>query len=184
MQPTTTRRLFFAALLLAGLGWMIAARDRSGSSTQGQIPAPQAGFLAPDFTLTTLEGETVSLSDFRGQAVLVNYWATWCPPCKAEMPAMQRTYEAYRDQGFVVLAVNATNQDALADVEAFVREYGLTFPVLLDESGSMGALYRVNALPTSFFIRPDGVIEEVVIGGPMSEALISTRIETLLEAMP
>ncbi len=184
MQPKTRQRFYAALLLLAALGWIIISRDTSGNSTAGKIPAPQAGFLAPDFTLTTLDGETVSLADYRGQAVLLNYWATWCPPCKAEMPAMQRVYETYRARGFVVLAVNATNQDTIGDVEAFVREYGLTFPVLLDSEGRVGALYRINALPTSFFIRPDGIIEEVVIGGPMSEALMGTRAETLLEATP
>ncbi len=184
MQPTTKRRLLFSTLLVITFSWVVLARDTSGSSTEGQIPAPQAGFLAPDFTLTTLEGEVVTLSSFRGKAVLINYWTSWCPPCRAEMPAIQRAYEAYRDRGFVVLAVNGTNQDALSDVQNFVLEYNLTFPILLDEAGSVGSLYRINALPTSFFIRPDGIIEEVVIGGPMSEALISTRVETLLEATP
>ena len=98
MQPTQ-RRILFVLILVAGLGWIFISADKSGVSTAGEIPAPREGFLAPDFSLQTPEGETVSLSQFRSQAVLVNLWATWCPPCRAEMPAIQKLYEEYKDQG-------------------------------------------------------------------------------------
>lgn len=97
------------------------------------------------------------------------------------MPAMQKAYEAYQDQGFVILAVNATNQDSRQDAVDFAGQYGLTFPILLDTSGEVSSLYQLRSLPTSFFIDRHGVIQEVVIGGPMSEALLRTRVQQLME---
>jgi len=180
MQPTQ-RRISFAVILVVALAWLFISADPAGNTTAGKIPAPQTGFLAPDFTLDTLEGDTVTLSDLRGQAVLVNLWATWCPPCRSEMPAIQKLYDEYKDQGFVVLAVNATNQDQVSNIPAFTREYGLTFPILLDTAGEVSRQYQLRSLPSSFFIGRDGVIQEVVIGGPMAETLLRTRIEKILE---
>lgn len=180
MQPIQQRALYIA-ILVAALAWIFASADRAGVSTAGEIPAPREGFLAPDFSLQTPEGETVSLSELRGQAVLVNLWATWCPPCRAEMPAIQKLYDEYKDQGFMVLAVNMTYQDNPQSVLPFTRENNLTFPVLLEETGEMARKYELRSLPSSFFINRDGIIQEVVIGGPMSEALLRTRIESILE---
>lgn len=180
MQPIQ-QRAFYIAILVAALAWIFASADRAGVSTAGEIPAPREGFLAPDFSLQTPEGETVSLSELRGQAVLVNLWATWCPPCRAEMPAIQKLYDEYKDQGFMVLAVNMTYQDNPQSVLPFTRENNLTFPVLLEETGEMARKYELRSLPSSFFVNRDGIIQEVVIGGPMSEALLRTRIESILE---
>ena len=180
MQPIQ-RRAFFAVILIAGLAWLFVSVDRDGTSTAGQIPAPQVGFLAPDFTLETIQGDTVTLSDLRGKAVLVNLWATWCPPCRAEMPAIQKLYKEYQDRDFVVLAVNATNQDTLSKIPDFTGEYGLTFPILLDTAGEVSRRYQLRSLPSSYFISRDGIIQEVVIGGPMAETLLRTRIEKILE---
>lgn len=166
--------------LLLGLAWIWFSRAPQGATTSGLIPAPQAGFLAPAFSLSTLDGQNISIDELRGKAVLINVWATWCPPCRAEMPAMQRVYEEYHAQGFEILAVNSTAQDTLGNLDPFIAKYGLTFPILLDESGSVTRLYRVVSLPTSFFIGRDGVISEVVVGGPMDEALLRARIENLL----
>lgn len=180
MQPIQ-QRAFYIAILVAALAWIFASADRAGVSTAGEIPAPREGFLAPDFSLQTPEGETVSLSELRGQAVLVNLWATWCPPCRAEMPAIQKLYDEYKDQGFMVLAVNMTYQDNPQSVLPFTRENNLTFPILLEETGEMARKYELRSLPSSFFVNRDGIIQEVVIGGPLSEALLRTRIESILE---
>jgi cytochrome c biogenesis protein CcmG/thiol:disulfide interchange protein DsbE len=180
MQPLQ-RRVIYMLVLMAGLVWIAVSVDRTGSATAGRIPVPRAGFLAPDFSLNTPTGERVTLSDLRGQAVLVNLWATWCPPCRAEMPAIQKLYEEYHDSGFTVLAVNMTYQDDPFAVVPFVQEYGLTFPLLIEETGEVAAKYELRSLPSSFFIDREGVIQEVVIGGPMSEALLRTRIESILE---
>ena len=180
MQPVQ-RRIIYSLILLLGLAWIWVSADRSGTSTAGQVPAPQQGFLAPDFELKTPAGETIKLTELRGQAVLVNLWATWCPPCRAEMQTIETIYNGYKDQGFVVLAVNMTYQDNQTDIMPFVTDQGLTFPILLDETGNMANVYQLKSLPSSYFIGRDGIIHEVIIGGPMAEALLRTRVEAILK---
>lgn len=179
MQPIQRRGLFLL-VLLAGAAWIFASADRSGTSTAGRIPAPQKGFLAPDFTLADPKGNEYHLEALRGKAVLVNLWATWCPPCRAEMPAIEQYYEQYGKQGLVVLGVNATAQDYPLNVVPFVQEYNLTFPILLDETGAVAKSYEVRSLPSTYFINRDGSIAEVVIGGPMSGAILETYIKEIL----
>jgi peroxiredoxin len=175
------RRILYALILIAGLAWIGISADRSGVTSQGGASAPQAGFLAPDFTLKTPQGESYSLSDLKGQAIIVNIWATWCPPCRAEMPTLQKLQNEYGSQGLLVLAVNSTIQDEPLAIAPFVKEYRLSFPILLDETGDVTRAYDVRALPSSYFITREGRINEVVIGGPMSEALLRTRIEEILK---
>jgi len=177
----TQRRIFYSLVLALGLLWIFISADHRGTSKDGKLPAPQQGFLAPDFELKTPAGETIRLSDLRGQAVLVNLWATWCPPCRAEMRSIEKIYKEYKDKGFVVLAVNMTYQDSPDKVAPFVSEQGLTFPILLDENGDMADAYQLRSLPSSYFIDRQGVINELVIGGPMAEALLRTRIEKILK---
>ena len=180
MQPMQ-RRIIYLLILLMGIIWIGISADRSGASTSGQIPAPQKGFLAPGFQLNTLAGETVELADMQGKAVRDNLCATWCPPCREEMQTNEKVYQEYQDEGFTVLAVNMTYQDDSSAITPFVHEQRLTFPILLDETGEMAKDYQLRSLPSSYFIRRDGIINEVVIGGPMSEALLRTRIEDILE---
>jgi cytochrome c biogenesis protein CcmG/thiol:disulfide interchange protein DsbE len=180
MQPIQ-RRALYGIILIAALAWIFISADRSGTSTAGLIPAPSQGFLAPDFTLNTPEGESVTLSKLRGQAVLVNLWATWCPPCRAEMPAIQKLYDEYKDQGFVVLGLNMTYQDDPAAVIHFVQKNQFSFPIWIEATGDVAKKYELRSLPSSFFIDRNGIIQEVVIGGPMSEALLRTRIESILK---
>jgi len=182
-QPTQ-RRVLTGILLLFALAWTVWTAPAGGVASAGPASAPRAGFNAPDFSLSTLDGGTVTLSDLRGQAVVLNLWTTWCPPCKAEMPAMQRVFADYQDQGLVVLAINATSQDSLSEIAPFRDDYGLTFPILLDLEGTVSRLYLLRSLPTTYFIGRDGVIREVIVGGPMAEALIRTRVEALLEGTP
>lgn len=169
------------AVLVVGAVWIGISAGLPGGTANPGIPAPQAGFQAPDFTLNTLDGAAITLSELHGQAVLVNVWASWCVPCRTEMPAMQAIYDEYASQGFTILAINATSQDSAANAADFINEYGFSFPILMDVDGEVSRLYQVSALPSSFFIRPNGQIEEVVIGGPMAEALLRTRVERLLQ---
>jgi cytochrome c biogenesis protein CcmG/thiol:disulfide interchange protein DsbE len=175
------RRIIYLLILAIGFAWILVSADTLGASTAGQIPAPQQGFLAPDFELKTPTGESIKLSDLRGQAILVNLWATWCPPCRAEMKSIEKVYQEYNAQGFTVLAVNMTYQDDPLAILPFVSEQALTFPILLDETSEMANTYQLRSLPSSYFIGRDGMINEVVIGGPMSEALLRTRIEDILK---
>jgi peroxiredoxin len=177
------RRLFPFLLLLVGLVWIILSRTDATQVTGGQIMAPQENFRAPDFSLNTAEGQTIHLADLVGQPVIVNFWASWCPPCRAEMPALQTVYEDYQGQ-IHLLAVNATQQDKIESALAFVAENGLTFPILLDSTGAVYRQYAITSLPTTFFIRADGTIAEVVVGGPLTEAGLRKRIESLLEGQP
>src|SRR5512141_1413559 len=100
----TPRRIMYVLILLLGLAWIFISADRTGLSTTGKIAAPQKGFLAPDFELKTTGDTSIRLTDLRGQAVLVNLWATWCPPCRAEMKTIEAVYNDYQDKGLVVLA--------------------------------------------------------------------------------
>ena len=97
------------------------------------------------------------------------------------MQSIEEVYQEYKDQDFIVLAVNMTHQDTFSAIAPFVEEQGLTFPILLDETGEVASAYQLQSLPSSFFIRRDGIINEVVIGGPMSEALLRTRIKAILK---
>ncbi|GEL76286.1 redoxin domain-containing protein [Tenuibacillus multivorans] len=128
----------------------------------------KVGEVAPNFKLTTLDGETVQLSDFRGKKVFINFWATWCAPCKAEMPHMQDFYEQYSDE-VEVIAVNATGQERNKnDVETFVKDYGLTFPIPLDETTEVTAMYQAVSFPTTFFINTEGDVQLQRKVGPMT----------------
>lgn len=182
-QPIRTR-LFSLFLLILGMAWIVVSRVPHGYLLSGSISAPQPGFMAPDFSLNDLDGNTFRLSDLRGKVVLVNIWASWCPPCRAEMPAINRVYQQYKSQGFIVLAVDSTIQDTLANAKIFASENKLSFPILLDQQGLVTRLYQVQSLPSSFFINADGTIDEVVIGGPMAEALLVSRVEKLLREVP
>lgn len=172
------RIILYTLVLIFSIWWINLSADTNGISNEH---APQEGFNAPDFTLKTPTGETFTLSELKGEAVIINLWATWCPPCRAEMPALQQLYEEYKHQGLVILAINMTYQDAPRDIVPFVNQHKLTFPILLDETGAVANLYQLRSLPSTYFINRAGIINEVVIGGPMSEALLRTRIEKILQ---
>jgi peroxiredoxin len=137
--------------------------------------------LAPDFAIPDLAGQAVRLSGLRGQVVLVNLWTTWCPPCREEMPSMQKLYDRLKDRGFVLLAVSQ-DENGKAVVEPFVRELGLTFPVLVDPEHQVGDRYQVWGYPESFLIDREGRIVERIIGPRdwASPAQVAT-VERLLE---
>ena len=142
----------------------------SGFSSQPFVGDVLVGQPAPDFTLRTLTGDEVSLSDFRGQPVLINFWTTWCGPCRIEMPELVRIYNAHRDESLVILAVDLTHQDSIEDVEAFVEEFEMNFPVLLDETGTVSdELYHLLGLPMSVFVNREGIITRTHIGIMVAE---------------
>lgn len=137
-------------------------QPRDPEETASLAIAPVEDSIAPDFSLINTQGERVKLSDFRGQPVLINFWATWCGPCRIEMPAIQDRFERHRDEGFVVLAVDF--DEAQEDVATFGEELGLTFDLLLDPGGKIQDLYRVLGYPTSHFVDSNGVIKVQHIG--------------------
>lgn len=134
--------------------------------------------VAQDFTLSNLNGEPVSLSDARGKITIVNFWATWCPPCREEMPHMQSFYEKH-SENIEMLAVNVTNMDdGIPVIERFVQEHELTFPVLLDESGDVGMTYEVMTLPTSYILDAEGRVFQKIVGA-MDEQMMNELVEAL-----
>ncbi len=142
------------------------------AENSGLIPPEMAGIeegeLAPDFKLETLEGETVQLSDYQGKKVLLNFWATWCGPCREEMPAMQDFYDEFADE-IEVLAVNVTSSEkTIDDVQDFIDEFDFTYPTLLDIDMSVSNEYKAVGLPTTYFIGTDGKIQAPRKVGPMT----------------
>jgi peroxiredoxin len=174
-------KLFSAATLVFFAGWIAATALFSPQTTQGSTPAPVTGFLAPDFTAQSPEGTPVRLDDLRGRPVILNVWASWCPPCKAEMPALEAVHQAYAEEGLVVLGLNTTFQDSEEAALQFAAERNLSFPLALDLDGTISNRYQIRAMPTTFFIGADGVIRDVIVGGPMSEALLRSEVLELLE---
>ncbi|MBM7853932.1 peroxiredoxin [Desulfohalotomaculum tongense] len=166
------------------------AAQKSGSFEPGKMnaerwekadPGKQGKPVAPDFTLDDLAGNKVSLQDFRGQVVLLNFWNTWCPPCKAEMPEIEETYNKYKDRGFAVLAVNITVQEEYAGaVKDFVTENGYSFPVLMDRDGKVSLQYGVRSIPTSLIINRQGEIIDAKIG-PFAPMELESKIKGMLK---
>lgn len=140
------------------------ANEQQGTKTvvESDEIGLEKGEIAPDFELQTLDGETVKLSDLRGERVMVNFWATWCPPCRAEMPDMQKLHE---NTDVKILAVNLIDTESSPEVvPEFLNELGLTFPVLLDEESKLANDYKIAAYPTSFLLDSNGRIQFKALG--------------------
>ncbi|RWR05044.1 redoxin domain-containing protein [Siminovitchia fortis] len=141
------------------------------------------GDVPPDFELETLDGASVKLSDYKGKKVILNFWASWCPPCKAEMPHMENYYKTKaKQQNTEILAVNLTNAERGGNVnkkvENFIEEYDLTFTVPLDESGEIGKTYGAFTIPTTYMIDTNGKIHTKIIG-PMDEETIEKIVSEM-----
>lgn len=146
------------------------------SMTKDKHNILKVGDDAPDFALVDLNGEKHQLSEYKGQGVFLNFWGTWCAPCKKEMPAMGRQYEVYKDQGVQILAVNIAESDL--KVQRFADQYGMVFPTLIDKTKSVMQTYNVKPLPTTLLINPDGQIVKIITG-EMSEEDIKGYMEQI-----
>jgi len=130
------------------------------------------GDPAPYFTLSALDGQEISLEQFKGRPVIINFWASWCEPCGMEMPFLQETFLKYEGMGLMVLGVNDSEKDTREDVETFLKEHPVTFPILLDGAESDAAIsYGVHGLPASFFIDSDGILRRVQIGAMTTDVI-------------
>jgi peroxiredoxin len=171
----------FAGVVMAVITVMNPLRGAPGSDPAALSPIPDrisAGRPAPDFTGQLLDGETVRLSDLRGQAVALNFWASWCAPCRVEMPVLQAAYERHAESGLVILAVNV-GEDAQT-VSTAVLELGLALPIVLDPEGDVSELYEVRPLPTTVWIDPDGVIRAEHFGA-LTEDTIEDYIADVMD---
>jgi cytochrome c biogenesis protein CcmG/thiol:disulfide interchange protein DsbE len=147
-----TNRMRIAALFLLLVLIVSACSEAETDAVEGV----SVGSRAYDFALESLDGEAVSLSDLKGNVVLVNFWATWCPPCQAEIPDFEEAYRERGGDGFVVLGVNV--EEPPSEVLPFVADMGITYPVVLDREGRVSRAYRALGLPTSLLVDQDGVI--------------------------
>ena len=161
----------------------VASEENGSASSEDVAKSDSSGVeigkTAPDFELVTLKGESVKLSDYKGKKVILNFWATWCPPCKAEMPHMQKFYEENKENGIEILAVNLTDIDSGKEsIESFVKEYELTFEIPLDQEGVIGRQYQAFTIPTSYLIDTNGVISNKIVG-PMDEEMMKSLTEEM-----
>ncbi len=173
MRAKPSRKPYAFALVLMGVLVAVAWIGR------GRFSPVSVGAPAPDFVAKAMDGTDVHLSDYRGKVVLVNVWATWCPPCREEMPSMERFYESMKDKGdFEILAVSVDapvgQTDVLGnrggDLKAFAKKYGLTFPILHDPSGHIEDLYQTTGVPESFVVGRDGVVYRHLAGATAWDA--------------
>lgn len=160
---------------------VLSADQQAAMEAMDALPGLKKGETPPDFELTTLAGETVRLSEMKGTKVILNFWGSWCPPCKAEMPHMQKYYKKNADKDNVeILAVNLTSGEkkGLPAVEQFVKAYNLTFPIPLDETGELAQQYLVSIIPTTYFIGTDGVVANRYVG-PMDEKTLKYLVQSM-----
>lgn len=173
-----TFRSAFTAILLVAASFIYPALD--GWSMGSRVPV--VGSVVEDFQLVDLNGTPQNLSQYRGKVVLVNFWATWCKPCTTEMPAMQASFDKLKDQGFVVLAINELEDDA--KVREHIKQYGHTFPVLMDRDNKVANQFGVFGLPVSVFIDQQGRVQEYIKGGLLTEQMITDVVAKIHKQEP
>lgn len=176
--------LIGTVLYLQGNSFTAASTFPTPATTDALIPtaaaagAPQAGSIAPDFTVTMGDGTLAKLSDFRGKPVVLNFWASWCGPCTAEMKNIEAVYQKHLGDDVIILAVNQGEGDTT--IKGYGELWKLNFRLVQDNIDNVSHLYHIQALPTTVFVDKDGKVFEVHIGGPMSMEFIEQRVNTML----
>lgn len=164
--------IFIGALLLVGpavLSQLTAPKLPLESALTGRMP--REGEPVPDFELATLDGRKVRMSELRGSPVLINFWATWCGPCKQEMPLIVEQYNWNKGRGLRVLAIDTLANDNVEDMRKFAQQFNMNFDVLVDEVDAVAGGWSILGLPTSFFVKPDGTIAKVQVGQMTADQL-------------
>ncbi len=151
----------FVLILIFGGVWLWESQVPLLAQTINRTPQPAIGYPAPDFTLKTLDGKSFNLREHRGTPVVLNFWATWCGPCQAELPAVEATFARYTNQ---VQVIGVDQAEAPDVVQAYVKEFQLTYPIAMDKDSNVANHYNVKGMPTTFFIDGDGVIRHMWMG--------------------
>lgn len=171
--------IMLVVVTISYIGSKVSHQNNVNTNQTSSPGIPEENAIAPDFTLRTIDNKLVKLSDYRGKVVFLNFWATWCPPCRMELPSMEKLYEKLRNQPFIIIGVNVDEADPNG-VKNFVKNMNLTFPVLLDD-GSVSKLYNINAIPTTIIIKKDGMIDAIVNGArPWDEADYISAFDKLI----
>ena len=162
------------ALVFAGVIWVTnrptATTNELKSSDTTKV-APQVGSRVPSFTLPSFpDNKPISLADYQGKPLLINFWASWCPPCQAETPDLVKAYAKYGDK-VQFIGVDLASQDTLSDVTAFVNKYGIKYPLALDTKGAAAAQFEAMAIPTSIFVNREGIVVDRIVGGMTPQIL-------------
>ena len=157
------RMILFIPIAVIALYAFVSLQNKTPPAIDIEPAHTQKGPSAPNFNLKDLDGRMVSLSDYKGKVILLNIWATWCPPCVAEAPSIDKLHKMFEDEDFVLLAVSIDEGGEKA-VEDFMKRKNLSFPVLLDPEGRVARLYRTTGVPESFIIRKDGTIDNKIEG--------------------
>lgn len=152
----------YALLVTALLSFYIMAINKVDLKPF-EVEYPAEAFIAPEFTVPSLTGGAVKLSNYRGKVVFINFWATWCATCKVEMPSMEKLYQRFKDRGFEMLTISVDKDRSL--IEPFMKEYALTFPVLLDPDSQVAKRkYKTTGVPETFIVNREGIIVHKAIG--------------------
>ena len=163
VRRVNLQSIILMVLIIGGVGIIALLQTQKSSFTLSETLRFGKGVPAPNFTLPGLDGKMVSLTDYKGKVVLLNIWATWCPPCVEEMPSMEKLHQELKDEEFEILAVSIDESGAEA-VLPFIEKHKLSFPALIDTKGAMKSLYRTTGVPESFIIDKDGMVVEEIIG--------------------
>jgi peroxiredoxin len=156
-QKRLYTRIIILAVLVAAIAYTVY-----NTANKDDVQLLKIGDNAPDFSLVDLNGETHKLSDYKGQGVLLNFWGTWCKPCKKEMPAINNQYKQFKDQGVQILGVNIAQSNL--EVSSYADKLGVEFPIAIDKTKSVMRAYNVDPLPTTVLINKDGKIEKIITG--------------------
>ncbi len=167
----TPVRVAILGILFAALIFAVYSSFKKDSATV------EVGDQAPNFSLQQMDGKQVKLSDLRGKGVVLNFWGSWCVPCKTEMPELEKQYQQNKDKGVVFVGVNIG--ESPITVKQFVDQVGVTFPIWLDQQREITRLYNIGPIPTTFFIDKDGVVKDEFIG-QMSAQIIQDKVAKIL----
>lgn len=173
------RRIYIFLAILALVGWGIVTILKKDFGS-----GPKVGAMAPNFSLPNMEGEKISLDSFRGKAVLVNFWATWCGPCRQEVPSLEALYQKFKDRGLVVLGVSV-DDEGWDTIRTFLKTVRVTFPIVLDEDQKVSENYETFRIPETYLVNPQGEIAGKIVGPQdYDQEVFYNKIERILPRQP